>query len=745
MQLKKLVAAGAMGLLMAGSSLAFAATLADYPAPFVTSDGVQAFVVVGANAKPSDVVGAVDLASRLGGEVKTTTTTGGTVSVSVNGKSREVTINDQDIEQRFTGSASAGAIKTSKVPYLLDTKISWNGSTYDIHEEIYLSGLDQIERTPSDTISNGTAYIQIDGSGDSADVCYRYVFDDSTTTAPDFNAPLTITILGDTELQIVGLSDDVNVLAGYIGTFDLDTMSQELGPYKVTVIGWGTTNRSTTRYEIEKNGVSKKTDYLTEGDDKTYVLGSETVSIRVLDQTVGIDTEGNAVWEQKIVIGNQTSQKLTDLNNGYYSGDSDSGGYKYSASISNSSHITSGDYIQVCPDFENQDKYYLKYGEVMDFANGYFQIGFPAWSTPNSGFATVTIEKDNDVDVYANASDTNWKIIDDGPAIKISTDKAELEVGDGEIYSTLWIVVNDTYYDSTNEIAYFNQTWIAAKDSTTGRLYNVTGSFSLDSNTTTPTNVINITNDEITLQLKLLVANVTSANRTVIFINGTYDELNFTADFNTSNGDVDFVNASGIWIEGTNVNVDDYDNADNGAGNGPIGSGGLIIDKPFTNFQNDKVVLKIPPERLKAYIAFGKDITTSSTGTTVTTVTPIKTALGKLDTEVTQTDKNTKHLILVGGPCVNSLVKDLLNTAWNVSDSCAAWLDSTSDHYIPSGQAMIKLIDDAFATGKSALIVAGTKAADTRAACSVLQKYDDYTTLTGTEVKVVGTTVTEVA
>ena len=59
---------------------------------------------------------------------------------------------------------------------------------------------------------------------------------------------------------------------------------------------------------------------------------------------------------------------------------------------------------------------------------------------------------------------------------------------------------------------------------------------------------------------------------------------------------------------------------------------------------------------------------------------------------------------------------------------------------------MVKLIDDAFGTGKAALIVAGTNAADTRAASAVLQAYDDYAaSLKGTEVKVVGTTVTEVA
>ncbi|MCX6819058.1 MAG: S-layer protein [Candidatus Aenigmarchaeota archaeon] len=69
MQLGKILAAGTMGLLMAGSTLAFAATLADYPQPFIASDGAADFlVVVGATAMPEDVVGAIDVATRLGSE-----------------------------------------------------------------------------------------------------------------------------------------------------------------------------------------------------------------------------------------------------------------------------------------------------------------------------------------------------------------------------------------------------------------------------------------------------------------------------------------------------------------------------------------------------------------------------------------------------------------------------------------------------------------------------------------------------
>ena len=76
MQLIKWIAAGAMGVLMAGSTLAFAATsLADFPQPFITADnGIgDTLVVVGSQGDwpaglASDVAGAIDIAARLGSD-----------------------------------------------------------------------------------------------------------------------------------------------------------------------------------------------------------------------------------------------------------------------------------------------------------------------------------------------------------------------------------------------------------------------------------------------------------------------------------------------------------------------------------------------------------------------------------------------------------------------------------------------------------------------------------------------------
>ncbi|MCD6275047.1 MAG: S-layer protein, partial [Candidatus Aenigmarchaeota archaeon] len=109
--------------------------------------------------------------------------------------------------------------------------------------------------------------------------------------------------------------------------------------------------------------------------------------------------------------------------------------------------------------------------------------------------------------------------------------------------------------------------------------------------------------------------------------------------------------------------------------------------------------------------------------------------IARLDTDPEiETAKTEKNLILVGGPAVNRLTAQALGLSYPSYGEAST---------IPENAAVIKLVNDAFTTGKVALIVAGWEAENTQAACSVLQKYDydEYAPkLTGTAVKVTGTT-----
>ncbi|MBI4018383.1 MAG: hypothetical protein HY368_02140, partial [Candidatus Aenigmarchaeota archaeon] len=142
MQLKK-IAAGTLGLLMAGSTLAFA-QLENLPAPFVGSEGVQSLVVVGAAAAPSDVVGAVDIAARWGGEVTTDVKVPGGGGLNVQGEGRAIyTANEKiylDNNLKKTGVRTS--LSDADLPALLKSGTvsdSDAGTTYDFDQFIDFS------------------------------------------------------------------------------------------------------------------------------------------------------------------------------------------------------------------------------------------------------------------------------------------------------------------------------------------------------------------------------------------------------------------------------------------------------------------------------------------------------------------------------------------------------------------------------------------------------------------------------
>ena len=146
-----------------------------------------------------------------------------------------------------------------------------------------------------------------------------------------------------------------------------------------------------------------------------------------------------------------------------------------------------------------------------------------------------------------------------------------------------------------------------------------------------------------------------------------------------------------------------------------------------------------PDTQVYHLVAIGENPVWSTTaGTEAGTVTkeytyekvvPITTPIAKLDSEVTDADKTTKHLILVGGPCVNDLVAELAAAGKLKYDgevlTCDAWNAKTA-----AGEefGLIELIEDAFAEGKVALVVAGSRAPQTREACNVLMDYEAHAT-----------------
>lgn len=135
----------------------------------------------------------------------------------------------------------------------------------------------------------------------------------------------------------------------------------------------------------------------------------------------------------------------------------------------------------------------------------------------------------------------------------------------------------------------------------------------------------------------------------------------------------------------------------------------------------------------------GAETTASGSGHWETTIVDIPQSASVLDTEVTNPTSN--NLIMVGGPCVNSVVATIMGADPN---NCAAGF--------VEGKAMIKLFDesDGMASGKVAMLIAGYNAADTRRATTVVSEWKNAEALygmalEGMEVEVAGTSLTDIS
>jgi hypothetical protein len=130
-----------------------------------------------------------------------------------------------------------------------------------------------------------------------------------------------------------------------------------------------------------------------------------------------------------------------------------------------------------------------------------------------------------------------------------------------------------------------------------------------------------------------------------------------------------------------------------------------------------------PDSQVYHLVAVGENPSWTTAATeagTYKTYAPLSLPVAKLASEVTPADKANANIVLVGGPCANSLVQALVDAGkLDASMTCAG---GTPGPAWTPGVAYVKVVEDAFATGRVALVVAGTNAADTRLATSLLSQ-----------------------
>jgi len=729
------------------------------------------YVVVGAKAAASDIVGAIDIASNLAQLSFKDTTVSGTTSSGLTGTERKIVIPSDSDAGQIAGSGAnslANKLKTFHFSGLKEGQYEYRGTKHNYHEEVELDETDTALQLTHDTASpiNGTLKMRLENNA----TTYKYVFDDTISSA-DFAAtsansttytnPLKVLVAG-REFQIVAVPTTTSFIAlvGDVKTLS-DGESMTVSDLTFKVVQSFASN--TAKLEITDTAGNVVKSGINTGSTESVSFGGATYNYRVLSS--GATASGVSGYAQ-VLAGKGDIEKTFDGSDQSTVSQFGSN-WKISGSFASGAggRVSNGDFIKVVYDpasLSDATRYYLA-GSTFKGPNNYFELKYVGY-TPDK-FAQVTLQAVTGITVYNSTVTTGYSTSANGGGsglngLKITSDVTGTITNGSAGYDEAYILFNASGTTAgfiTPSTAGSAPTfyWVAFKDKTTGRVVSadsLTGN--ADGQWPVATTALGI------VQLGLSYGGPgaqKSYNILVGFHNGTlFSNVNIS---NSTTGTgasqqvlMAFQNKSvtststppDLRLGGTTAKTDANDvRARIGDSDGDniadvteqagtiITDDGVQVYTVKSSVEGDKVVTGIPPETVYGLVQFGKiGEAAVTTGGTVKEVVAVTTAVAKLDSEVTSADKTGKSLVLVGGPCVNTLVAEL-KTAGKFAYGCADWP--------ASNMGIVQVVDGAFATGKSAVVVAGTRAEDTRLASSVLQNYaTKLSSITASKVEVTG-------
>jgi hypothetical protein len=742
--MRKLIA-GFMTTLMTLMTIAspvLAAGLGDYPGVLKAADGtLNALVVVGSDAAVGDVVGAIDVASRLAETGKTS------VSVSCPGASGSVTGTEKDTVS-LNGALSSvfpasGVLKTAHFSGLVDSTYSWRGTDYDFREQVNLAGVAMSHDLATSNV-NGTEKMIVESS----DLKYQYVFDKAltgtgSTSDPNYTYPIYVTMLGKS-FAIVGTgSNQVKMLQGSIGTATATT-PVKYNDYSVYA-DLGSDNSWTRVIIKDASGNTVDTLTITRGDNKQSTATGLTVQVTAVralqdgtvvgaDVVVGPTTAGTTKTYD--VTADVTS---TGTSSDVFPGETvwgvQVGTNTLTAvtSFATTGGIDAGDVIEVV--YKPSSTQYLVAGSKVSLPNNYGDLEYVGWNTEQ--FATITVAPlSGTVSAYNNSADT--QALGNLGGIEISTDVAGSIVSTANTgFSKAYILWNYSraadrdvafigFYDTSKQKIIVNGTIDGVDTESLGeyrsKVFNVSNStgdahtvlkypFKLSYGNAGDNDwYLNVTIGRGKLIYSMGVG--TTANTiTLGFRNKsaatTSQAPEFKLGVTDASSEVDEVNATthGTVREAGRKSQEIVDDS------------GILLQNTDTYGASDKVVFKIPFKTLYAKVSFGKRgsaVSGSTVSYTSYPAVPITSAIARLDTELTAADK-LKHLIAIGGSGVNSVTAEALGLSYPTYGTAGG---------VPENKGLIKMVTSPYDATKYVIIVAGWEVENTRAAASALQLYD---------------------
>jgi len=692
MQIKRFVASS-LAALMAGATFAGAALAATSVGGVLKTLGEQAtagvpyLVVVGDTAAASDIVGAIDVASALAQHVTKEVAIPGVTVFDVEGKAWD------DIELGATGTSIdfANLTKTN-VPYLIRDKFTFSGQEYYVTEKIVLPAGFKVET--DDIKYNGTLYL-----ADLTNLKYQYVFNTGlnlTELGVTYDKPLEVSILGKKYYLLDVSPASITLLSGDVGLADATT-PMEFGNYKLYVVDGQSGDWAKIQIRDANDNVVSSV-ILDEGETKDTGLGFKIKLLRVWTSTITNTATG------KLLVGSEVEKTVSN-------GEEFKDDWRWDFDIDAPGYINASNYIGIVYKPQTDDGKYVKIGSKFVAPEGYFEIGYP--KNVVDQFVRLEISLAGSTTVYPDVTARTGWVVDGGLLIS-----ADVPVFEGETYSKILIYYNSTapgqyvyaYYDDAAK-KYVEKNVNVNTTNITGKFDKTTFILDLESTTTTT-----------------LTLSVPSAGD-AITLTYSVDASNKFTSLGNNKGEAEAGELNVTWAGGTpqSKGTVEYDFTS------PYG---LVVVNPKSNGASDRVVVKIPAEQQKAYVYVGKLKGETTAGGTYRTYAPLSLPVAKLASEVTTADKTNANIVLVGGPCANALVQQLVDAGkLDASFTCAG--GTPGEAWTP-GAAYVKVIEDAFATGRIALVVAGTDAADTRLATSLLSqgKLEDQT---AAGVKVSGT------
>lgn len=735
--MKKIIAVGT-GAMMAGATMtgALAADLGDFPAPFVTDgtyDDANAFVV-GDDADAADTLGVLDLGTRLQFDSK----------VAVEEESTSVTVTGGKTEQIPPGLGLSNStlfdttLQDDDIANLWDGEITFQSTSYDTSEELSIADVTdpsvQTSLSSADDDYKTSHYLEVRNR----DVIkFFYKFDESInltkTTASD---ALEIDFLGD-RLKITSVPTEANKFTAYVGEEYYLSAGEST---EVTVDGVAKTitlvDVSSTSAVVDVDGDRK---IISDGSTST-LNGVEITVDDVFSRTEREESSAN------LIIGEQSSETYVD-GDPYIGEDTDDPDWVWNLEGLATQGTTMN--ISIENDFVYNDISggALAEGSCVDLPNEYVSICFDSLTVAETDYATYVFEFTTSAD-FSDTLSTNTSV----PAIYIHTTASEgLDLRAYTASSSLapnvtsnvkakeaWIYLpsgTGGMPNGSNVTGGLEAKWIGVfyKDTSNNRVRLFGQIVANGSNAEVlRLNYGNTKDTNVVLRVAGYLG-TTSSGLNLTFdvigdqtadIRNAYDDIATVWDIAATNGSLDSLGATRSTEEATelqwsdtrlNIGTKDEDHRS---------IYGIIIKNPKGKGASDEVELSIPQDMVKANVVIKGSSSTVAAGG-VTYIPAQITPVSKLASEVT--DATDYNLILVGGPCANTLVEDLFAL------TCDGWA-------YESGEAVVKLVDNG---DRVALLVAGTDADDTRRAAKALASYDEYT-FSGSEAMVSGTSLTDI-